>query len=57
MAACSASDFRLAKSTLAGDPTVAEVPKKSETVRGEDDPAIVTLDLKTPCMNTADGDR
>lgn len=47
VAACSGSDIPLAKSTTGRDPTVAEVPSPDETVRGDNDPAIVTLDLKS----------
>lgn len=47
IAACSASDTPLAKSTTGRDPSLAEVPSKDEVVRGDSDPAIVTLDLKT----------
>ena len=47
LAACSASDIPLAKSTAGRDPTLAEVPNQDETVRGDTDPAIVTLDLHT----------
>ena len=45
--ACAGADIPLAKSTTGRDPTVAEVPDKDETVRGDTDPAIITLDLKT----------
>jgi Flp pilus assembly secretin CpaC len=47
MVACSGSDVPLAKSTAGRNPTVAEVPDKDEVVRGDTDPAIVTLDLKS----------
>ncbi len=47
LVACSASDIPAAKSTLGRDPSVAEVPNRDETVRGDSDPAIVTLDLDT----------
>ncbi len=47
LAACSASDVPLAKSAAGRDPTLAEVPNQDETVRGDADPAIVTLDLKS----------
>ena len=43
--ACAASDIPDAKPTTGRNPTVAEVPAKDETVRGEDDPPIVTLEL------------
>ncbi|MDR3448560.1 MAG: hypothetical protein P4M15_02205 [Alphaproteobacteria bacterium] len=47
LTACVASGIPLAKSTTGRDPTVAEVPDADETVRGDQDPAIVTLDLNT----------
>ncbi|MDE1901711.1 MAG: hypothetical protein KGI37_08720 [Alphaproteobacteria bacterium] len=45
VAACADLDIPEAKSTTGRNPTVAEVPDKDETVRGDGDPAIVTLDL------------
>ncbi len=45
IAACSGAGIDDAMPTIAGKPQVAEVPKAGETVRGEDDPAIVTLDI------------
>ncbi len=45
--ACSADDVPLAKSTTGRNPTVAEVPDQDETVRGDTDPPIVTLDLSS----------
>jgi Flp pilus assembly secretin CpaC len=45
LASCESADIPLAKSTTGRDPTLAEVPNKDETVRGDSDPAIVTLDL------------
>lgn len=45
LGACAASDIPDAKPTTGRNPTVGEVPNASETVRGEDDPPIVTLDL------------
>lgn len=42
---CAGSDIPDAKSTTGRNPDVAEVPAKDETVRGEEDPPIVTLDL------------
>lgn len=42
---CSDLDFPLAKSTTGRMPTVAEVPDADETVRGADDPPIVTLEV------------
>jgi Flp pilus assembly secretin CpaC len=45
LTACSADDVPLAKATTGRDPTVAEVPNSNETVRGDNDPPIVTLDL------------
>ncbi|MDR3424741.1 MAG: hypothetical protein P4M13_06640 [Alphaproteobacteria bacterium] len=44
---CAASDIPEAKATTGRNPTVAEVPDKDETVRGDNDPAIVTLDLSS----------
>jgi Flp pilus assembly secretin CpaC len=38
-------DVPPAKPTTGRNPTVAEVPSEKETVRGEDDPPIVTLEL------------
>jgi Flp pilus assembly secretin CpaC len=45
VAACAAGDIPLAKSTTGHNPTVAEIPNSNETVRGDQDPPIVTLDL------------
>ncbi len=42
---CEASDLPLAKDTTGRDPTVAEVPNPNETVRGDTDPPVVTLDI------------
>lgn len=42
---CSDIDVSNAKSTTGRNPTVAEVPEADETVRGADDPAIVTLEV------------
>ena len=47
MTACAGGDIPLAKSATGRNPTLAEVPDKDETIRGDNDPAIVTLDLKT----------
>lgn len=38
-------DVPAAKSTTGRNPQVAEIPNQDETVRGEDDPPIVTLEL------------
>ncbi|NCC02722.1 MAG: hypothetical protein EOM37_01545 [Proteobacteria bacterium] len=45
MAACSDIDVSKARSTTGRAPSVAEVPDADETVRGPDDPPIVTLDI------------
>lgn len=42
---CAGWDVPLAKPTTGRNPQVAEVPSPAETVRGEDDPPIVTLEL------------
>jgi hypothetical protein len=42
---CAASDIPDAKKTTGRNPEVAEVPSQDETVRGNEDPPIVTLDL------------
>jgi Flp pilus assembly secretin CpaC len=42
---CSWRNIPLAKSTTGRNPTIAEVPSEKETVRGEDDPPVVTLEL------------
>ena len=42
---CIGWDVPAPKPTTGRNPTVAEVPDQSETVRGEDDPPIVTLEL------------
>lgn len=42
---CAGSNIPDAKRTTGRDPQVAEVPSANETVRGDDDPPIVTLDL------------
>ncbi len=42
---CGFADLSDAKSTTGRTPTVAEVPSAEETVRGADDPPIVTLEL------------
>ena len=42
---CMGWDVPPAKSTTGRNPTVAEVPSEKESVRGEDDPPIVTLEL------------
>lgn len=44
---CIGWDVPAAKPTYGRNPEVAEVPDKAETVRGEDDPPIVTLELGT----------
>lgn len=44
MAGC-AGDSPDAKPTTGRSPTVAEVPNQDETVRGEEDPSIVTLEI------------
>ncbi|MDD3288227.1 MAG: hypothetical protein PHX43_04385 [Alphaproteobacteria bacterium] len=43
---CAGSEMSEAKKTAGRPPVLAEVPNADETVRGEDDPAIVTLELK-----------
>jgi len=43
--ACAGSNIPDAKKTTGRNPEVAEVPDQDETVRGEEDPPIVTLDL------------
>ncbi len=45
VAGCSGFDTPTATPTTGRNPTVAEVPSADETVRGEDDPPIVTLEL------------
>jgi len=45
LAGCGFVDVPNAKSTTGRMPTVAEVPDPSETVRGQDEPPIVTLEL------------
>jgi hypothetical protein len=45
LSACSGAGIPDAKPTTGRVPTVAEVPSADETVRGEDDPPIVTLEL------------
>ena len=47
VASCAASDVPAAKSTAGRDPTIAEIPDKDETVRGDGEPAVVTLDLQS----------
>ncbi|MGE4351412.1 MAG: type II secretion system protein GspD [Bdellovibrionales bacterium] len=42
---CSEVDVPYAKSTTGRNPTVAEVPEADETVRGAEDPPIVTLEI------------
>lgn len=42
---CTNVDMPQAKSTVGRAPQVAEVPDEDETVRGPDDPPIVTLDI------------
>lgn len=42
---CAGSDIPDAKATTGRNPVVAEVPSDDETVRGGEDPPIVTLDL------------
>ncbi|MFY9288729.1 MAG: hypothetical protein WAO98_09550 [Alphaproteobacteria bacterium] len=44
---CAGADIPNAKRTSGRDPEVAEIPSADETVRGADDPAIMTLDLGT----------
>lgn len=44
---CAASDIPDAKKTTGRNPEIAEVPSQDETVRSNDDPPIVTLDLGT----------
>lgn len=44
---CTGPDVPAAKQTTGRAPQVAEVPNAEETVRGGDDPAVVTLDLGT----------
>ncbi|MER2519659.1 MAG: hypothetical protein ABTQ34_03105 [Bdellovibrionales bacterium] len=43
--ACAGSNIPAAKSTTGRNPQVAEVPSQDETVRGESEPAVVTLDI------------
>lgn len=45
LAGCVGWDVPPAQSTTGRNPTLAEVPSADETVRGEDDPPVVTLDL------------
>lgn len=45
LASCAGSDITDAKPTTGRNPQVAEVPNANETVRGDDDPPIVTLDV------------
>ncbi len=45
VAACAGSDITLAKRATGRNPQVGEVPDPDETVRGDTDPPIVTLDL------------
>ncbi len=45
LAACAGTNIPDAKPTTGRNPEVAEVPSKEETVRGEDDPPVVTLEL------------
>jgi len=45
LAGCGWSDVGSAKPTSGRSPTIAEVPEADETVRGTDDPPIVTLEL------------
>lgn len=45
LAGCAANDVPTAKSTTGRNPVVAEVPDADETVRGANDPAVITLDL------------
>jgi len=42
---CAGSDIPDAKRTTGRNPQVAEAPSQDETVRGDEDPPIVTLDL------------
>ena len=42
---CMGWDIPAAKQTVGRNPAVAEVPSPEETVRGDDDPPIVTLEL------------
>ena len=45
LAGCSDTDVPGAKSTTGRPPLAAEIPDPDETVRGADEPAVVTLDL------------
>lgn len=45
--ACSASDIPLIRDVILRNPAPATIPGRDEVVRGDTDPAIVTLDLKT----------
>jgi len=47
VAGCSDTAVGTAKSTTGRWPQVAEIPEADETVRGTEDPPIVTLDLKS----------
>lgn len=47
VAACSASDIPFIGSVMSRDMTVADVPSQEETVRGDSDPPVVTLNLKS----------
>ncbi len=45
LSGCAGADIPDPKSANGRNPELAEIPSKDETVRGEDDPPIVTLDL------------
>jgi len=45
LAACAGADIPDAKPTTGRNPEIAETPSAKESVRGEDDPPIVTLEL------------
>ena len=45
LAGCSEIDISSPKQTAGRNPLVAEMPDANETVRGEDDPSIVTLEI------------
>ncbi len=45
LTSCWGPDITDAKSTTGRSPTLAEVPEAEETVRGAEDPPIVTLEL------------
>jgi Flp pilus assembly secretin CpaC len=47
VAACSASDIPVVKDVKERDMTIAQVPEREEVLRGDEDPPIVTLNLKS----------